>query len=146
MSTYSFQDVKATLTGVGGIIELGAGSANAEEGISIEMTEDQDLTTIGADGEYMHTLRMGKGGTVTVRLLYTSNTNALLQTLFIAQRAISKAWGANVITIINQGNNETIIARGAAFAKQPKVSYSKDGEYKEWVFNCGKIDMITGTY
>lgn len=144
--TYSFQDVKATLVGVGGVIDLGAGSGNAEEGITVEMTEDQDVLTVGADGEYMHTLRVGKAGTITVRLLYTSNVNALLQTLFIAQRAVTKAWGANTITVRNQGNNELVIARGAAFTKQPTVTYSKDGTFKEWVFNCGKIDMVTGTY
>ena len=146
MATYSFQDVKMTLAGAGGVIELGAGSGNAEEGITVEMSEDQDVLTVGADGEFQHSLRPGKAGTVTVRLLYTSPKNALLQTLFLVQRASSTMWGTNVITIRNKGNEELVGARGAAFTRQPSVTYSKDGTFKEWVFNCGKIDIKTGTY
>ncbi len=37
--TYSFIDVSASLTGPTGSIDLGYGSANSEEGITVAMTE-----------------------------------------------------------------------------------------------------------
>ena len=46
MATYSFLDVNATLVGAGAVIDLGAGSANAEEGISTSMADDKNTMTI----------------------------------------------------------------------------------------------------
>jgi hypothetical protein len=37
MATYSFQDVSATLVGPTGSIDLGAGSANSDEGITVSL-------------------------------------------------------------------------------------------------------------
>jgi hypothetical protein len=65
MSTYSFLDVSASLAGPTGLVG-GYGSANAEEGITVTMTEAKNTMTIGADGEVMHSLHAGKSGTITV--------------------------------------------------------------------------------
>ncbi|EHP3247898.1 DUF3277 family protein, partial [Escherichia coli] len=51
--TYSFIDVSASLTGPTGSIDLGCGSANSEEGITVAMTEAKNTMTVGADGEVM---------------------------------------------------------------------------------------------
>lgn len=75
MSTYSFMDVTATLTGPTGSIDLGYGSASSEEGIVVAMGGPKNTMTIGADGEVMHSLHADKSGTITVNLLKTSPTN-----------------------------------------------------------------------
>lgn len=72
MSTYSFMDVTATLTGPTGSIDLGYGSASSEEGIVVAMGGPKNTMTIGADGEVMHSLHADKSGTITVNLLKTS--------------------------------------------------------------------------
>lgn len=72
--SYSFQDVTATLTGPSGDIDLGAGSANAEEGITIAYAGAKNTMTIGADGEGMHSLHADKSGVITVNLLKTSRS------------------------------------------------------------------------
>jgi hypothetical protein len=146
MATYSFQDVTATLAGTSGVIDLGAGSANAKEGITISLANPRNNMLIGADGEGMHSLRADKSGTVTVRLLATSSRNSLLQAMYSAQSLSSSAWGNNVITIRNAGNNETTVCRGCAFQKQPDRTYAEDGTTLEWVFDCLKIDTVTGDY
>ena len=51
MSTYSFQDVVATLVGPTGTVNLGYGAAVAEEGITVEMAGDKNTMMIGSDGE-----------------------------------------------------------------------------------------------
>ncbi|MDU7155592.1 MAG: phage protein, partial [Enterobacter sp.] len=51
MATYSFLDVTASLTGPTGVIDLGQGSANSEEGITQTMGGNKNTMTIGADGE-----------------------------------------------------------------------------------------------
>ncbi len=75
MATYSFMDVSASLTGPTGKIELGYGSANSEEGITVAMSGPKNTMTIGADGEPMQSLHADKSGTITVNLLKTSPTN-----------------------------------------------------------------------
>lgn len=146
MSTYSFQDVTATLAGTTGVVDLGFGAANAKEGITVALATPRNTMTVGADGEVMHSLKADKSGTVTVRLLYTSPTNALLQAMYDAQALSSSAWGNNVIVIRNKGNNETTTCRSCAFQKQPDRVYAEEGTTLEWVFDCGKIDTISGTY
>ena len=59
MSTYSFMDVTATLTGPTGSIDLGYGSASSEEGIVVAMGGPKNTMTIGADGEVMPGLFVG---------------------------------------------------------------------------------------
>ncbi|QLL11702.1 phage structural protein [Pseudomonas chlororaphis] len=146
MATYSFLDVSATLVGAGAVIDLGAGSANAEEGITTAMVDDKNTMLIGADGEGMHSLHAGKSGTVTVRLLKTSPQNAKLMALYGAQSISSSLWGQNVITITNSASGDAIGCRSCAFKKIPDLNYKKDGDIVEWVFDSIKIDAILGTY
>lgn len=146
MSVYSFQDVQATLVGPTGVINLGYGAAIAEEGISIDMAGDKNTMMIGADGEGMHSLHADKSGTVTVRCLKTSPTNAKLQAFYAAQTLSSALHGVNLITVTNPKSGDVTTARSCAFKKKPSLSYKKDGDIIEWVFDALKIDSILGTY
>ncbi len=146
MATYSFLDVNATLVGAGAVIDLGAGSANAEEGITISRVDDKNTMTIGADGEGMHSLHAGKAGTVVLRYLQTSPKNAQLMALYDAQSLSSSLWGQNVISITNSASGDATGCRSCAFKKVPDMTYKKDGGTYEWVFDAIKIDTILGTY
>jgi hypothetical protein len=119
MATYSFMDVTATLAGPTGDIDLGYGSANAEEGITVTMTEAKNTMTVGADGEVMHSLHAGKAGTITVTLLKTSPVNKKLSLAYNAQSLSSSLWGNNVILVRNHVSGDTTVARTVAFQKQP---------------------------
>lgn len=146
MSTYSFQDIAATLSAPTGVIDLGYGAAVADEGISIAMSEDKNTMTVGADGEGMHSLHAAQHGTITVRLLKTSPQNAKLQAMYNAQRLVPALWGNNVIVVRNPRTGEVTTARSCAFKKQPDITHAKDGNLLEWVFDAIKIDTIQGTY
>jgi predicted porin len=145
MATYSFQDVNATLVGTG-VINLGYGAANAEEGITIEMGGDKNTMMIGADGEGMHSLHADKSGQITVRLLKTSPQNAKLMAMYAAQTAASNLHGQNTITITNSKSGDVTVGRECAFKKKPSIVYAKDGNIMEWVFDCIKIDTVLGTF
>lgn len=146
MATYSFLDVNATLVGAGAVIDLGAGSANAEEGITISRVDDKNTMITGADGEGMHSLHAAKSGTVTLRYLQTSPTNAKLMALYDAQSLSSSLWGQNVISVRNSASGDATGCRECAFKKVPDLSYKKDGGTYDWVFDVIKIDTILGTY
>lgn len=146
MSTYSFLDVSATLGGPTGSIDVGYGSANAEEGITVTMTEAKNTMTVGADGEVMHSLHAGKAGTITVVLLKTSPVNKKLSLAYNAQSLSSALWGNNVIVIRNRASGDITTARAVAFQKQPDHANAKVGNTVSWVFDCGKIDQSLGEF
>ncbi|WP_313048791.1 DUF3277 family protein [Atlantibacter subterraneus] len=146
MSTYSFIDVTASMTGPTGIIDLGYGSANSEEGITVTMAENKNTMTIGADGEVMHSLHAGKAGTITVTLLKTSPTNKKLSLAYNAQSQSSSLWGNNVFVIRNSASGDITTARSCAFQKQPDHANAKEGGTVSWVFDAGKIDQLLGEF
>lgn len=146
MSTYSFLDTQATISGPGGSFNIGSGAAIAEEGITIEPNGDKNTMTIGADGAGMHSLHADKSGTITVRLLKTSPTNAKLMAMYDLQQSSSANWGQNIITISNPVIGENNGCRGVAFKKKPTLVYAKEGQVNEWTFDAIAIDSILGTY
>ena len=146
MSTYTFLDVTASLTGPTGVIDLGQGSANSEEGITQTMGGNKNTMTIGADGEVMHSLHADKSGTITVTLLKTSPVNKKLSLAYNAQSQSSATWGNNVIVIRNTASGDISTARSCAFQKQPDFNNAKEGGTVAWVFDCGKIDQLLGEF
>lgn len=146
MPTYSFMDVSASMTGPTGIIDLGYGAANAEEGITVAMAEAKNTMTVGADGEVMHSLHAGKAGTVTVTLLKTSPVNKKLSLAYNAQSQSSALWGNNVFVVRNSASGDISTARSCAFQKQPDFNNAKEGGTVAWVFDCGKIDQLLGEF
>ncbi|ECF6065914.1 DUF3277 family protein [Salmonella enterica subsp. diarizonae] len=146
MATYYFMDVTASLSGPTGVIDLGQGSANSEEGITQTMGGNKNTMTIGADGEVMHSLHADKSGTITVTLLKTSPVNKKLSLAYNAQSQSSATWGNNVIVIRNTASGDISTARSCAFQKQPDFNNAKEGGTVAWVFDCGKIDQLLGEF
>lgn len=144
MGAYSFLNVVASLVGPGGNVNLGAGAGNAEEGITTSMLEEKGDYKTGADGQIMQSLRASNTGKVTVRLLKTSPTNALLNAMYNAQRINAGLWGQNVIRVADVQRGDVILATQVAFTKQPDVVYAKDGNMMDWEF-VGVVDEILGS-
>lgn len=143
-NTYSFLDVQATLSGPGGSISLGAGAGAAEEGITVDMKEDKNDQKIGADGTVMNTLRASNAARITIRLLKTSPVNAQLSQLYNFQRASAGQWGQNVMVVSDVARGDIVTGGSIAFARQPSVTWAKDGNFNEWNFD-GVVDMLLGT-
>ncbi len=141
-STYSFLDVHATYVGLRGVVDLGAGSGNSAEGITIERANDKATMTIGADGSGMHNLMGDKSGRITVRLLKTSPTNKLLAQIYNATTLNSNVYGNDTITVYNSKTGETHTATGVGLARFPTSNNATEGGIQEWVFNCLEIDSI----
>lgn len=144
MGTYSFKDVKATITGPGGNFPLGDGAGNSDEGIKTAMTEDKASSVTGADGALMHSLHAGRLGTITVSLLKTSPTNALLNALYNAQSESAALSGQNVIVIVNPASGDVVTGTQMIFVKHPDLVYAKDGNNNEWEFR-GLLTQVLGT-
>ena len=144
-NTYSFLDTQCAITGPGGSFNLsGSGAANAEEGVTVEMQEDKNTMTIGADGTPMHSLHASQGGRITVRLLKTSPVNAQLSSLYATQTISSALHGQNTITIKNAPLGDAITGTFCAFKKFATQTYAKEGGHNEWEFDVGTLVMSLG--
>lgn len=142
--TYSFLDVNAALAGPGGTISLGAGVGAAEEGITVSQVADINEMTIGADGFGMHSLIANKAATITVRLLKTSPTNALLSAMASFQRTSGANHGQNTLSIVQKVSGDAITAQQVAFKKIPDITYAKSGGMNEWTFDAILTDVGLG--
>lgn len=141
---YSFLDIHASLVGPGVSISLGAGAGTADEGISVDPSEEIDHMMIGSDGTPMHSLGANKSGKVIVRLLKTSPSNAILSAAYAFQTASGLTHGQNTLTIANPVTGDVITCQQVAFAKAPSIRYGKEGGIQEWEFNAGIIDLSLG--
>jgi hypothetical protein len=99
---------------------------------------------IGSDGTPMHSLHADRSGKVTVRLLKTSPSNAILSIAYALQTASGLLHGQNTLTISNPVTGDVITCQSVAFAKAPSIKYAKDGGVQEWEFNAGTIDRTLG--
>lgn len=144
MPTYSFMDVSATIAGPGGSFALGYGAGVAEEGITINRTQDKNTLTTGADGTPMNSLHAAKPGEIIIRLQKTSPTNALLMAMYDLQSLSSANWGQNVIVVSNTATGDTTTARFCAFKRAPNLVYATEGGMNEWTMDAGLVDSILG--
>lgn len=145
MSTYSFKDVNAAISGPGGNINLGAGAGASEEGITIVAVEDKNIMQIGAGGEGQHSLVAGEASAVTVNLLKTSPVNALLMQMYNYQTSSSVLHGKNTIVVSDLGRGDLITLSKVAFKKVPDNVYAKEAGMNAWTFDAIFTNRILGT-
>lgn len=145
MAAYSFLNTNCSLVGPTGFVNLGAGAAVAEEGITIENRVDKNELTIGADGRGQHSLIADESATATIRLLKTSPQNAILQAFYDAQTQSSGLWGVNTITVTDSARGDTTVLQSCAFKKKATLTYAKEAGMMEWVFDCQSVTTILGS-
>jgi len=141
--TYSFADVVCSITGPGGTFSLSESNV-ADEGITIEMTEDKSTMTTGATRGGMHSLHESRAGRVTIRLLKNSPTNRLLSDLYRYQTQSSAYFGQNTISLSNPIWQDDHVCAQCAFVRMPTNANAKDGGMMEWQFNALDIDSLLG--
>jgi Protein of unknown function (DUF3277) len=132
------------MVGPGGVLNLAAGAAAAEEGITIEAIEDKNVMNIGADGSVQHSLIASDAVKVTIRLLKTSPLNAALGIMYDLQSSSSSLWGQNVINVTNSGLGDVSVIQFCAFKKRPTLTYAKEGGIMEWELDGGVANTVFG--
>lgn len=144
MAAYSFLDVQAAIAGPGLVANLASGAAAAEEGITIEPSEEKNVMQIGADGQGQHSLVANEACKVTIRLLKTSPINAILMAAYEFQSSSASFWGRNVMTIVDTSRGDVTTVQQAAFNKKPSLTYAKEAGMNEWVFDAVKVNTLLG--
>lgn len=144
MATYSFLEVNAAIDGPGGNIQLGNGAGVSEEGISVERVEDANTMVTGSDGTPMHSLHAADAGTIRVRLLKISPTNALLNNMMNFQRLAASRHGRNTVSVRDTHRGDVVLCTDVAFTGPPALTWAKVGQMLEWTFHAGHVDPTIG--
>jgi len=139
-------DITASFIGPGVAFDLGSGSGNSEEGITVAQSGAKNSMTLGIDGKGMNSLLPNKSGQITINLLRTSPLNKKLSLAYNAQSQSPATWGNNTIVIRDNASGEIITANGVAFNKLPDRKFAKEGGTVTWVFDCIEIDVYMGEY
>ncbi|MBB3808753.1 hypothetical protein FHS81_000823 [Pseudochelatococcus contaminans] len=109
------------------------------------MADDKNTMMIGAGGQGQHNLHAGRAGTVTIRLLKTSPTNAQMTDMYNYQTSSSAYHGRNTFSLRDVVRGDSITGQQGAFRRFPSNSYAKTGPIMEWVFDFVQLDQKIGT-
>jgi hypothetical protein len=134
MGAYSFLNVQATIIGPNLNAIIGSSAGVAKEGISFAYDEDKASVQTGADGAIMTSLHAGQTATITVRLLKTSPTNAVLNQAFNFQRQSAANAGQNYMRIVDKVRGDVASGRQMTFVKHPDNEWSEEGNILVWTF------------
>lgn len=144
--SYSFLDVRCSMIGPGGSVNLGNGSgASEEEGIKIVSAVKNKMET-GADSTVQHSLIGNKSGTFTISLLKTSKNNAILDQMYNIQTSAGKNHGQNTLSLAIPDTGEVITLNQVAFSKRPDLRYASEAGMNEWEFDAGVITSTLGDW
>lgn len=143
--TYSFISIAASIKDPNGTFSIGSGAGVAKEGITIAFVDDKGSLITGADGQGMHSLHASRAAVITLRLLKTSPTNALLQDLYDATTASPADYGASSIVLRDPNRGDVASCLGCGMRKFPDTVYDDAGPLMEWSWNSARTSILLGT-
>lgn len=136
MKSYDFKQVS--------LIFGGRQITGFAEGTAIDVVRDADAfaLTVGADGESMRSKSNNKSGTVTFRLLQTSESNRILSELALADE---NGVGGPVPMLIKDGSGSDLHADDQAYIQKiAQASYGAEANEREWVIRCPSLNTFLG--
>jgi hypothetical protein len=141
MSTTKTYDPTKICAVVGGALLSGFADGSM---IKCERNEDAFKTTVGADGQVVRNKSANRSGKITFTLLQSSQSNAVLSGIALADQATS----AGIVPIVIKDNNGTTLwtAAEAWVQKAPGGSFEKEAKEREWVFECADLEYFEGGY
>jgi len=126
--SYSFKNVNAIF----GINEI-EGWADGDDCLVIEESADRFTKTVGAKGEVIRTQVNDKSVTITIKLLQSSASNAILNSIKI----LDDETGTGVLPFIYTDTTagESYIVKNAWISKTPTVTRGRNQNDMEWILH-----------
>ena len=110
--------------------------------VTIAKDEPAYAKKVGTDGKVTRAKSNNNAGTITIRLDQASASNDYLSGLALLDQATDTGV---VPALIRDANGRTIISAESAWVqKMPDTEQSNESLDREWVLDCGPIDMFVG--
>ena len=107
------------------------------DAVTVERNEDAFTLLIGADGEGTRSKSNNRSGRVTVRLLQTSESNAILNA-FAKADDLSDT-GLQPLLVKDASGNSLYSAELAWIVKMPAATLGAEAGDREWVFETDNL-------
>jgi hypothetical protein len=139
LKVYDADQVSISLAG----IPISSGFADGEF-LRIEQEGDDFVDVVGTDGEVSRSKTRDRRATITVLLMQTSDSNALLSAL--NNLDILAPNGAGVGTLLVRDRQGTSIYRADEcwIQKSPDVSFDREATSREWTLRCANLQRLDG--
>lgn len=124
---FSFKNVSVIF----GIIEV-EGFAEGDDVVNIEYDADQFTKKVGAKGDVTRVQTSDNSCTVTIKLLQTSKSNALLNAQFAIDRESGSA--PSPMFINDKESGESYVINNAWIQKFPTVTRGQGDNTMDWIF------------
>ncbi len=118
-----------------------SGFADGEQ-ILVEPNVESFTLLMGAQGEGARTNSKDKSSRVTVRVLQTSETNALLSATHAADRATGE--GIFPLMVKDNGGLSIHAAESAWIVGEPSAPYGAEAGVREWVLESDSMEHFNG--
>ena len=126
LKTYNPADVAVI---VGGFIMSGFA-----DGQFVNIVPNADLfeLTVGTDGEATRSAQNNKSAQITIDLMQTSESNAVLESF--------AASGAAFPLLVKDGSGSTIYSAVSAWVRRrPDATFDRTATSRSWVLECGEL-------
>ncbi|TGE35875.1 DUF3277 family protein [Desulfosporosinus fructosivorans] len=136
--TYSFGDVSIAIShpSFGQFVATGEGIGS----ITTEMTTEQTIQDVAADGKVMISKIKAKNGTVAIAVQQTSTFHQWLIKLYnYLQTSSTSKWAETKIIIRTPGMRELETCTGVAFTKLPSNPRQAQGQNLTWSLMAADI-------
>ena len=132
--TYSPENVKVTVGG--------APISGFADGTFIKVSRASDAFTkvTGADGSVTRVKSADKSGEITITLMQSSQSNAILQAIALVDETSGKGVVPIAILELNTGN--AFVTGSAWIKKVPDAEFGKETTNREWVFDCSELNVF----
>ena len=110
--------------------------------VEAERNVDSFTTVVGVDGEGTRTRSANKSGKVTIKLMKTSSSNAVLSAISQAHELSPAGLGVLPLMIKDGLGNSLCFAAEAWVVKPPKVDYGAEVAERDWVFETASLNII----
>lgn len=108
----------------------------------VSMERNSDLTdeAVSADGKVATSINPDRSGTVTVSLMQTSPTNAILSAVLNIQEERDELYKVGLVA--EEDSGVIAVANNAYLKKAPTVGLSKTQQTYEWTFFCDELKYL----
>lgn len=138
MRNYSFLDTTLLVNGT----EI-TGFDEGDDVITLERLEDSTTHRIGSDGEMTVSLSADRSGTITFRLMSTSESNKLMSALLLAQE--NSGVFAPMIVLFKDTRGLDIGAATKGYIARPATMVRGTSvNAQEWMITVERLDLLHG--
>ena len=112
--------------------------------LEITYVSDQFMEVAGTDGEVSRSKSNDNRATVTVRLMQTSKTNALLSALVNTDLNADGGAGVGAFLVADLSGNTLLQSENAWIKKIPDQSFGRESQERAWTIMCDELRSFVG--